>query len=73
MHFKDGMFSRMGTSGPEHSVDNLHGNGARIPDKHATASVRRRRVPPERFGRFRSSKHISGYSDTLGKAALQSS
>jgi hypothetical protein len=45
MHFKDGMFSRMDTSGPEHSVDNLRGNGARIPSKHATASVCRRRVP----------------------------
>jgi hypothetical protein len=28
------------------SVDNLHENGARIPGKHATASVRRRHVPP---------------------------
>jgi hypothetical protein len=46
MHFKGGMFSRMDTSGPEHSVDNLHENGARIPGKHATASVRRRHVPP---------------------------
>jgi hypothetical protein len=28
------------------SVDNLHENGARIPGKHATASMRRRYVPP---------------------------
>jgi len=46
MHFKDGMFSRMDTSGPGHFVDNLHENGARIPGKYTTASVRRRRVPP---------------------------
>jgi len=45
MYFKDSTFSSMDTSGAEHSVGNVHENGARIPGKHATASVRRCRVP----------------------------
>jgi hypothetical protein len=45
MHFNDGMFSRMDTSGSEHSVDSLMRMAQGYRGEYATASVHRRRVP----------------------------